>query len=130
PASTARLGWTSPGTTRGWGARRNEVAMTDQPLPEAKFFGAYCQVSDLRRSVEFYRDVMGLHVTHSDDTLAILHARNNSEDSVILRTISAPPHRLGETGVTRLFWRVRERDDINAAEEGLARHGITTNRRQ
>jgi catechol 2,3-dioxygenase len=106
----------------------SEHAMPEQPLPSARFMGAYCQVANLKRSLEFYRDVMGLHVTHSDDTLAILHSTN--EDSIVLRVISPAEHHLGDAGVTRLFWRVHGHDDLDASEEVLTQRGITYNRRK
>jgi catechol 2,3-dioxygenase-like lactoylglutathione lyase family enzyme len=104
--------------------------MAIQPLPEAKLLGAYCQVSDLRRSLGFYRDVMGLEVSHSDDTLAILHGRGANPDSIILRRMDAPPHHLGDAGVTRLFWRVHDHADIDVAEKILTEHGIGHTRRR
>jgi catechol 2,3-dioxygenase-like lactoylglutathione lyase family enzyme len=102
--------------------------MSEQTLPVASFFGAYCQVSDLNRSLAFYRDVMGLEVVHHDDTIAILHARNASQDSVVLRAMADPPHHLGDAGITRLFWRVREHADIDVAEGVLTEHGISHSR--
>jgi catechol 2,3-dioxygenase-like lactoylglutathione lyase family enzyme len=98
--------------------------MPEQLLPGSKLFGAYCQVSDLRRSLAFYRDVMGLDVVYSDDTLAILHARNANQDSIVLRAMHDPPHHLGDAGVTRLFWRVHKHADIDIAEGVLTEHGI------
>jgi catechol 2,3-dioxygenase-like lactoylglutathione lyase family enzyme len=102
--------------------------MPEQPLPEAKLFGAYCQVSDLRRSLAFYRDLMGLEVAYSDDTIAILHSRTATQDSVVLRAMQDPPHHLGDAGVTRLFWRVRESADVDTAEGVLTAHGISHTR--
>ena len=102
--------------------------MPEQPLPEAKLFGAYCQVSDLRRSLAFYRDVVGLEVAYSDDTIAILHSRNATQDSVVLRAMHDPPHHLGDAGVTRLFWRVRDSGDIDIAEGVLTAHGVSHTR--
>jgi len=99
-----------------------------EQLPAAKLFGAYCQVSNLGRSLAFYRDVMGLEVAYSDDTLAILHARNATQDSIVLRAIQDPPHHLGDAGITRLFWRVRDNADIDIAEGLLTEHGITHSR--
>ena len=102
--------------------------MPEQSLPAAKLFGAYCQVADLRRSLAFYRDVLGLVVTYSDDTIAILHARNADHDSIVLRAMADSSHHLGDAGVTRLFWRVRDVADIDVAEGLLTEHGISHNR--
>jgi catechol 2,3-dioxygenase-like lactoylglutathione lyase family enzyme len=102
--------------------------MSGQTLPAASFFGAYCQVSDLNRSLAFYRDVMGLEVVYDDDKLAILHGRNASQDSVVLRAMVDPPHHLGDAGITRLFWRVGEPADIDVAEGVLTEHGISHSR--
>ena len=88
-------------------------------------FGVYLQVPDLDRSLAFYRDVLGLEITWNDGALAVLRSHGATSDTVVLRAIGEDSrHELGESGVTRVFWRVGEQADLDAAEKLLERHEV------
>jgi catechol-2,3-dioxygenase len=93
-------------------------------------FGAYLQVPDLERSLSFYRDVLGLEVSWNDAALAVLHGRGEPADTLILRATEAAAHHTGDSGVTRMLWRVREPADLDNAEEVLVTHQVAFTRHQ
>jgi catechol 2,3-dioxygenase-like lactoylglutathione lyase family enzyme len=99
--------------------------MADNTSPMSEMFGAYLQVADLGRSLSFYRDVLALRADWNDGALAILHGRDEPANTLILREIGgAAPHHVGEVGVTRVFWRVRDPTDLDSAEERLVRQEV------
>jgi catechol 2,3-dioxygenase len=56
-------------------------------LPDATTLGpVHLQVSDLARSLEYYRDVIGLHVAETAVDTAVLSAHGDDRPLVILRT--------------------------------------------
>jgi catechol-2,3-dioxygenase len=88
-------------------------------------FGVHLQVRDLDRSVAFYRDALGLEVDWNDGTLAVLRSPGDTGDLLAIRKVGEnAPHHLGESGVTRLFWRVSDQVGLDSTEERLARHSV------
>jgi catechol 2,3-dioxygenase-like lactoylglutathione lyase family enzyme len=99
--------------------------VSDNPPQLPGIFGVYLQVSDLNRSLAFYRDVLALEVEWNDGALAVLHGRVEPADTVVIREIGETArHGLGEAGVTRVFWRVWDPADLDSAEELLARQEV------
>jgi len=91
----------------------------DGPLPPG-IFGVYVQVSDLARSLSFYRDALALELEWSDGALAILHSPVNPAGILVLREVGDCARRdLGEPGVTRVLWRVADPAGLDRAEEYL-----------
>lgn len=87
-------------------------------------FSVYLQVTDLERSLSFYRDVLGLEVGWNDNAVAVLHGSDESEATLILREISESTRPgLGQTGVARIGWQLTSSADLDSAEERLARQG-------
>jgi len=83
-------------------------------------FGVYIQVSDLDRSLAFYRDVLALELDWSDGAIAVLHSRVEPADALVLRGVGEGAQRdLGEPGVTRVLWRVEGSAELDRAEEYL-----------
>jgi catechol 2,3-dioxygenase-like lactoylglutathione lyase family enzyme len=103
----------------------NEQMVTDNAPQLSEIFGVYLQVRDLNRSLSFYRDVLSLEVGWNDGALAVLHGRVEPAHTLVIREIGETArHDLGEAGVTRIFWRVRDPTDLNSAEEFLIRHKV------
>ena len=87
-------------------------------------FSMYLQVSDLDRSLSFYRDGLGLEVAWNDDMLAVLHGPDESAATLVIREVGAGAKQgLGQVGVTRIGWQVTSSADLDRAEERLAGHG-------
>src|SRR5215468_5058367 len=64
-------------------------------------FTAYLQVSDLERSLSFYRDGLGLGADWNDGTLAVLRSPGTAAHTLVLREVGdGAGRRLGEVGVT------------------------------
>jgi catechol 2,3-dioxygenase-like lactoylglutathione lyase family enzyme len=84
-------------------------------------FGVYIQVSDLDRSLSFYRDILALELDWSDGAIAVMHSRGEPADALVLRQVGEGGARrdLGEPGVTRVLWRVEGSADLDRAEEYL-----------
>jgi catechol 2,3-dioxygenase-like lactoylglutathione lyase family enzyme len=88
--------------------------------PQPGIFGVYIQVSDLDRSLSFYRDVLALELDWSDGAIAVMHSRLEPADAVVLRQVGEGAQRdLGEPGVTRVLWRAENSADVDRAEEYL-----------
>lgn len=88
--------------------------------PRPGIFGVYIQVSELDRSLSFYRDVLGLELDWSDGAIAIMHSRLEPTDVLVLRQVGEGARRdLGEPGVTRVLWRAEGSADLDRAEEYL-----------
>lgn len=83
-------------------------------------FGVYIQVSDLDRSLTFYRDVLALELDWSDRDIAVMHSSQEPADALVLRQVGEGARRdLGEPGVTRVLWRAANSADVDRAEEYL-----------
>jgi catechol 2,3-dioxygenase-like lactoylglutathione lyase family enzyme len=90
----------------------------NRPLPG--IFGVYVQVSDLDRSLSFYRDVLALEVGWSDGAIAVMHSPLTPTDALVLRQVGKDGRRdLGEPGVTRVLWRAENSAEVDRAEEYL-----------
>jgi catechol 2,3-dioxygenase-like lactoylglutathione lyase family enzyme len=89
-----------------------------RPVPG--IFGVYIQVSDLGRSLTFYRDVLALELDWSDGAIAVLHSSLEPTDALVLREVGEGAQRdLGEPGVTRVLWRAADSADLDRAVEYL-----------
>ena len=89
-----------------------------------QLFGVLVQVKDLKRSLSFYQDVLGLRVEQNDGMVALLGGR-----TLALRQIGPrATNYLGGTGVTRIAWQVPSSAELDLAEQQLQRHGIRYNR--
>lgn len=90
-----------------------------------RIFGVAVQVRDLKRSLAFYRDVLGLCVEQNDGVLALLRGAGEGVCTLALREIGPrATHYLGGTGVTRVAWQVPSSSDLDLAEQRLQRHGV------
>jgi catechol-2,3-dioxygenase len=88
-------------------------------------FTAYLQVSDLERSLSFYRDGLGLEADWNDGTLAVLRSPGSAAHTLVLRGVgNGAERRLGEVGVTRIAWEMTHTADLDAAEERLSQHAV------
>jgi len=88
-------------------------------------FTAYLQVSDLERSLSFYRDGLGLEADWNDGTLAVLHSPGTAAHTLVLREVGDGAARsLGEVGVTRLAWEMTHSAELDDAEERLSQHAV------
>jgi catechol-2,3-dioxygenase len=88
-------------------------------------FTAYLQVSDLERSLSFYRDGLGLEADWNDGTLAVLRSPGTATHTLVLREVGdSAERRLGEVGVTRLAWQMTNPADLDDAEERLSQHAV------
>ena len=88
-------------------------------------FTAYLQVSDLERSLSFYRDGLGLEAEWNDGTLAVLRSPGTATHTLVLREVGdGAERRLGEVGVTRLAWQMTDPADLDDAEERLSQHAV------
>ena len=88
------------------------TASTPSPAIDASTrMGAVClTVSDLERSVAYYRDAIGLRVLARDGAEASLGA--GSEELVHLVEVPGAPASRGHTGLFHLALRVPEREDL------------------
>jgi len=99
--------------------------VTDNTPQPPGLFGVYLQVSDLDRSLSFYRDVLALKVVWNDGALAVLHAHRAPANSLVIRQIGkATQPKMGEAGVTRVLWHAGDAADLDSAEELLTRHQV------
>ena len=102
-----------------------EQMMTDNTPQLSGLFGVYLQVGDLHRSLSFYCDVLALEVVWNDGGLAVLHGHRTPADSLVIREIGeAARHNMGETGVTRVLWRMGDRAELDSTEELLTRQQV------
>ncbi|MBV9205714.1 MAG: VOC family protein [Actinobacteria bacterium] len=105
--------------------------MDPQTLQLPRIFSVFIQVRDLDHALSFYRDVLGLEVEQNDSALAILRSRGDTTHTLVLREIGdRDRHGLGEAGVTRIGWQVKDSADLDAAEELLARHAVQYRRQR
>jgi catechol-2,3-dioxygenase len=88
-------------------------------------FTAYLQVSDLERSLSFYRDGLGLEVEWNDGTLSVLRSPATASHALVLRAVGdGAERRLGEVGVTRIAWQMTRPAELDDAEERLSQHAV------
>jgi catechol 2,3-dioxygenase-like lactoylglutathione lyase family enzyme len=91
----------------------------------SRIFAAYVQVGDLKRSLSFYRDGLGLEVDWQDDVLAVLRSPGDTAHALVIREVGGGArHTVGEAGVARLGWQVTDPADLDSAEERLASHAV------
>jgi catechol 2,3-dioxygenase-like lactoylglutathione lyase family enzyme len=75
-------------------------------------------VHDLNRSVNFYSDVLKLHVADRSATAALLIGAKRSQ--LILRAMgSGASHALGSVGVQYVIWTADDADDLARCEQVL-----------
>jgi catechol-2,3-dioxygenase len=83
--------------------------------------GAVMFVRNLNRSVTFYRELLGLQVTDTSTTAALLVNEDGSQ-LVLRATGQNAPHSLGSIGVQYLTWTTASKDDLDQRAEILRRH--------
>ena len=87
-------------------------------------FSMYLQVSDLGRSLSFYRDGLGLEVAWDDDVVAVLRGTGETAANLALRQVGGETKPgLGQAGVTRMGWQMTSPAELDSAEERLKRYG-------
>jgi len=88
-------------------------------------FTVYLQVSDLERSLSFYRDGLGLEVEWNDGTLAVFRGPGSAAHTLAMRQVGDGAGRgLGEVGVTRIAWQMTDPAELDDAEERLSRYAV------
>jgi catechol-2,3-dioxygenase len=83
--------------------------------------GAVMFVRNLDRSVTFYRELLGLQVTDTSSTAALL-VSDDGLQLVLRATGQNAPHSLGSIGVQYLTWTTASKDDLDQRAEILRRH--------
>jgi lactoylglutathione lyase len=105
--------------------------LTDRELPLIKYLHTMVRVTDLDVSLRFYRDALGLQVLRRRDveagrfTLVFLAAPGQDDAQVELTHNWDPEAYTGGRNFGHLAYAV---DDIYAACQRLADHGVTINR--
>lgn len=80
--------------------------------------GTVIVVKDLNRSVDFYRQLLGLEVVDTSTTAAMLSTAQGTH--VVLRAAGPQaPHPLGGLGVQYIVWRLPSREDLDKCEQML-----------
>jgi catechol 2,3-dioxygenase-like lactoylglutathione lyase family enzyme len=75
-------------------------------------------VHDLKRSVDFYEDILGLEVADRSTTAALLN--NAAGTQLILRAMGPGVSRaLGAVGVQYVVWTAAGKDDLDRCERAL-----------
>ena len=82
-------------------------------------------VSDVDRSVDFYRDVFACEVTIRKPQAALLLAPGGFQIYLIGRS-ARTPHPSGGIGPQYLIWAVNSADDLHELEQALRRYGRIT----
>ena len=82
-------------------------------------------VSDIDRSVDFYRDVFACEVTIRKPQAALLLAPGGFQIYLIGRS-ARTPHPSGGIGPQYLIWAVNSADDLHELEQALRRYGRIT----
>ena len=59
----------------------------------SRIFAAYVQVGDLKRSLSFYRDGLGLEVDWQDDVLAVLRSPGDTAHALVIREVGGASKR-------------------------------------
>jgi catechol 2,3-dioxygenase-like lactoylglutathione lyase family enzyme len=82
-------------------------------------------VSDIDRSVDFYRDVFACDVTIHQREAALLLAPGGFQIYLIGRS-ARTPHASGGIGPQYLIWAVNSADDLQELEQALRQYGRVT----
>jgi len=83
--------------------------------------GAVMFVRNLDRSVTFYRELLGLEVTDTSPTAALLV--NEDGTHLVLRAFGQnAPHALGSIGPQYLTWHTASKADLDQLTDKLRRH--------
>jgi catechol 2,3-dioxygenase-like lactoylglutathione lyase family enzyme len=82
-------------------------------------------VSDINRSVGFYRDIFGCEASIHDSDAALLLAPGGFQIYLIGRP-ARTPHISGGIGPQYLIWAVNSADDLQVLDEALRRYGRRT----
>jgi catechol 2,3-dioxygenase-like lactoylglutathione lyase family enzyme len=93
--------------------------------PAARVTSSVIFVSDIDRSVDFYRDVFACEVTIHDPGAALLLAPGGFQIYLIGRS-ARTPHPSGGIGPQYLIWAVNSAEDLQVMELALQRHGRVT----
>jgi len=80
--------------------------------------GVVIFVTNLEKSVSFYREVLELEIADSDATAALLCAPDGTE-LVLRATGMAGSHPLGQVGVQYVVWALPSREELNRCERAL-----------
>jgi catechol-2,3-dioxygenase len=98
-------------------------------IPVQRLNHAVLFVSDLERSVAFYRDLFGFEVIARQGPMAFLRAKgsNNHHDLGLLALgHDAGPAPQGSTGLYHLAWQLESLSELKAAREELRKAGALT----
>jgi len=88
---------------------------------EIRLSGAVMFVRNLDRSVTFYRDLLGLEVTDTSPTAALLV--NEDGTQLVLRAFGQnAPHALGSIGPQYLTWNTASKADLDQLTDKLRKH--------
>jgi catechol-2,3-dioxygenase len=91
---------------------------------------AVLYVSDVRRSGDFYRDVLGFEVVEAMGDQALFLRANGSDNHHDLGLFGVgaggPPPRRGQVGLYHLAWEVESLPDLARAREALLGAGALT----
>ncbi len=85
-------------------------------------------VSDLERSVEFYRELLKMRVTVRTPTAALLVGSNDMQ--VYVRRMGRVTHALGGIGVQYVIWSADSLDDLHRCERTLKERSAHTSSRE
>jgi catechol 2,3-dioxygenase-like lactoylglutathione lyase family enzyme len=96
--------------------------------------GILMNVSDIDRSLEFYREVFGITMLARQDQLAVFHTGDSVHPQVIiLRTHGTSSHRVGlgggHVGMRALAFEVQSRDELERIATALDRRSSLTTKR-
>jgi len=85
---------------------------------ELRLTGVVIFVTNLEKSVSFYREVLELELADSDSTAALLCAPDGTE-LVLRSTGMAGSHPLGQVGVQYVVWALPSREELDRCERVL-----------
>ncbi|MCC6625994.1 MAG: VOC family protein [Chloroflexi bacterium] len=103
--------------------------MTDEPAihPQTRIGHVHLTVSDLERSLRFYRDALGFEITQHYGDSAVFLSAGGYHHHIGLNTWAgrgAPPPPLGTTGLYHLAVLYPSRLELARAVERVLRHGF------
>lgn len=91
------------------------------PPPRLRLASAVMYVQELERSVAFYRELLGLEVTHRDETAALLVTPEGFQ--LYLRSMGlGTQHPLGSVGIQYVVWTADGEEDLRRCERVLRAH--------
>jgi catechol 2,3-dioxygenase-like lactoylglutathione lyase family enzyme len=93
--------------------------------PGARITSSVIFVSDVDRSVDFYRDVFACEVTIQTPEAALLLAHGGFQIYLIGRS-ARTPHPSGGIGLQYLIWAVHSAEVLRELDQALRRHGAVT----